>query len=369
MAKFLRDNATLLALIALGVFLTFYNEHFFTARNLSNVALQVTIIGVIAVGMTMVILIAGIDLSVGSLVGLTAVLVTWLMHKQDIGVFPAIALTLVIGAGIGLWNGFWVARYKIPSFIITLGMMTIARGLALRISDKSSIPVTKSGFSAIGGEYISPTVSIALLIILWAAFVGRAAYDSYQRRKYGLEVNLVEKATEILISSAGFGLALYIFGGYRGIPYAVAILAVVAVAGSFVLQNTKFGRRLYAMGGNEEAARLSGINIRATTMLVFVVTAVLSALAGIILASRLDGANPNLGTMLELDVITAVVIGGTSLAGGLGTIGGSMIGVFFIGVLSNGMSLENIDQDYQFIVKGLIIIVAVWFDVVSKKKR
>lgn len=368
MRKFLRDNATMIALLVFGMVLAFSTDVFFTPRNLYNVSLQVTIVGIVAVGMTMVILIAGIDLSVGSLVGLAAISVTWLM-QHELGIASAILLTLIGGGLVGLWNGFWIARYRIPSFIITLGMMTIARGLALSLSDGTSIPVTDATFAKIGGEYIPQLPSLVLLAAGWLLFVGRVVHDIRQRRRYQLEVSMLEVASQLGILTVGLGLAAWVFGSYRGIPVPVAIFAVVALLGIFALRSTRFGRRLYAMGGNEEAARLSGINIRVTTAAVYVIIAALSALAGVILASRLNGASPNLGTMLELDVIAAVVIGGTSLTGGIGTVGGSIIGAVLIGVLENGMSLLGVDEFYRFIVKGVIIIVAVLFDVVSKRRR
>jgi D-xylose transport system permease protein len=370
MTKFLRANATMIALLFFGALLAFSSEAFFTPRNLNNVALQVTQVGIVAVGMTMVILIGGIDLSVGSLVGLAAIAVTWLMQHQ-IGVELAVLLTVLGGAAIGLWNGFWIARYKIPAFIITLGMMTIARGLALSISKGTSIPVDfkNQGFAAIGETFIPVVPSMVILGALWVLFVFRVFNDIRQRRRYELEVSKVDIATGLITTTVGLGFAAWIFASYRGIPVPVGIFAVVALLGVFVLRSTRFGRRLYAMGGNKEAARLSGINIGVTTAMVYVIIAGLSALAGVILASRLNGASPNLGTMLELDVIAAVVIGGTSLTGGIGTIGGSVIGAFLIGVLDNGMSLLGVNEFYRFIVKGFIIIVAVLFDVLSKRKK
>jgi D-xylose transport system permease protein len=368
MTKFLRDNATMIALLFFGALLAFSSEAFFTPRNLNNVALQVTQVGIVAVGMTMVILIGGIDLSVGSLVGLAAIAVTWLM-QHEIGMWMAVLLTLLGGGVIGLWNGFWISRYKIPAFIITLGMMTIARGLALSISNGTSIPVTDQSFPNIGGAYIPKLPSLVILGALWVLFVFRVFNDIRQRRRYELEVSKVDIATGLITITVGLGFTGWIFGSYRGIPVPVGIFSVVALIGVFVLRSTRFGRRLYAMGGNKEAARLSGINIGVTTALVYVIIAALSALAGVILASRLNGASPNLGNMLELDVIAAVVIGGTSLTGGIGTIGGTVIGAFLIGVLDNGMSLLGVNEFYRFIVKGFIIIVAVLFDVLSKRKK
>jgi len=366
--EYIKANGTLIALIVLTVALAFADSTFFTARNLSNLARQVTIVGIISTGMTMVILIGGIDLSVGSVVGLAAVAVTLLM-QYGVNVWLAVPLTLVVVGGvIGLWNAFWIAHYKIPPFIITLGMLTIARGLALTFSGGSSIPVVDPSFQTIGGAYIPPAATIVILVIAAALFVVSLFRGAAQAKKFGA-VGLAEKQVSmIVIAVLGFALSFFVFAGYNGIPVPVAIFAIIAGVAIFALGNTRFGRRLYAMGGNEEAARLSGINVFQTKVIVYVTISVLSALAGIMLASRLNGASPNLGTMFELDAIAAVVIGGTSLSGGSGTIGGSIIGALIIGVLNNGMSLLGISTFYQLIIKGLIITLAVWFDVLQKKK-
>ncbi|WP_428263386.1 sugar ABC transporter permease [Haliangium sp.] len=380
MSKFLRDNATMIALIFFGVLLSLLPllsgtfpalkglEVFATPRNLTNIALQVTTVGIIAVGMTMVILIAGIDLSVGRLFGLAGIVATWIMH-QGTTAWVAVPLTLLGGLAVGVWNGVWIARWRIPAFIITLGMMTIAHGTALSISGGSSIPVNDEAYYVIGNDSVPQGVSIAVLAVLWLLFLYRVVDDVRQRRRYQLEVSKLEKGIEVGVATAGLGLAIWVFGFYRGIPVSVAIFALVAMAGAFTLRNTRFGRRLYAMGGNEEAARLSGINIRATTIAVYGVVGGLAALAGIVGSSRLNGASPNDGTMLELDVIAAVVIGGTSLTGGVGTVGGSVIGAFLIGVLNNGMTLLGIPTFFQNIIKGFIIILAALFDALSKRKK
>jgi D-xylose transport system permease protein len=366
--NFVKTNATLIALIVLTVALALADSSFFTPRNLSNLARQVTIVGIIGVGMTTVILIAGIDLSVGSVVGVAAVVVTLLM-QYGLSVWLAVPVTLVVVGGvIGLWNGFWIAYYKIPPFIITLGMLTIARGVALTLTGGSSVPVADPSFASIGGAYIPPMATMVILAVGAAAYVYSLVRGIAQSRKYGAGASIGSLASSVIVAALGFALSLYVFARYDGIPVPVAIFAVIAGAAIFVLGHTRFGRRLYAMGGNEEAARLSGINVFQTKMIVYVTVSVLAALSGILLASRLNGASPNLGTMFELDAIAAVVIGGTSLAGGSGTIGGTIIGALIIGVLNNGMSLLGVSTFYQLIIKGFIIILAVWFDVLQKKK-
>jgi D-xylose transport system permease protein len=364
--RFVRTNATLIALLVLTVALALADPTFASARNLSNVARQVTIVGIIGVGMTMVILIAGIDLSVGSVVGVAAVVVTLLM-QYGLPAWLAVPITLaIVGGVIGLWNGFWIAHYRIPPFIITLGMLTIGRGVALSLSGGSSIPVADPSFAALGSAYIPPLPTLGLLAIAALVAICVTIKSLREDGKPGA-LRFERNLPGVIAAAAGLLLAAYVFGASDGLPVPVAIFVAIAALAIFILRRTRFGRRLYALGGNEEAARLSGINIYATKMIVYVTVSLLSALSGILLASRLNGASPNLGTMFELDAIAAVVIGGTSLAGGSGTIGGTIIGALIIGVLNNGMSLLGISSFYQLIIKGLIISLAVWFDVLQKK--
>lgn len=437
--RFVKEYATLIALIAMGIAMAILQPEVFPMpRNLTNITLQVTIIGIIAIGMTMVILIEGIDLSVGSIIGLSAIIVTLLMKDglnvmtitvflllgvavvflilwQKSGnlialipagamvvillviilfrnqievlsfsfpltVWAAIILTLLVsGIVIGLWNGFWIAHYKIPPFIITLGMMTIARGLALTLSNSSSVPVTAPMFPKIGGTYIPRLPSAIIIAIAFILFLFLIFNSVKQSKKYGISVDWLKigVALGMGVLFTVFAVYAFLFNRYRvntgyatsGIPVPVAIFAVIALVCIFVLRNTRFGRRLYAIGGNEEAARLSGINIFMTKLIVFCIVAIFATVGGILLASRLNGASPNLGTGAELDVIAAVVIGGTSLSGGSGSITGTIIGAFIIGVLNNGMSQMGITTPVQMIIRGLIIIFAVWFDVISKSKK
>ncbi len=366
--KFLKDNGTLVALVVLMIIFSFWDDAFFTPRNLTNLARQTTIVGIIAVGMTLVIIINGIDLSVGSIVGLAAIVVTLLM-QSGVNIWAAILITLFLtGFLIGIWNGFWIAHYNIPPFIITLGMMTIARGAALTLSGGGSVPVTDPTFAEIGGGFFSVTVSSVVVLIILGFLLFSQYRDLRQKKQYGVAVKQQESMATAIVTLLAGGITLYAFS-YRGLPYPVAIFAVIAFFGTFMLQSTKFGRRIYAMGGNEEAARLSGINIYRMKLAIYCIITTLSALAGVLLASRLNGASPNLGNMFELDAISAVIIGGTSFSGGVGTIIGTVIGAFIISVLNNGMSLLEVPTFYQLIIKGFIIILAVWFDVLSKKKR
>jgi D-xylose transport system permease protein len=369
MKKFIKDNGTIIALIGLIIILSFLSPAFFSPRNLTNLIRQVTVIGIIAVGMTMVILIAGIDLSVGSIVGVSAVVVTLLM-QAGISVWLSIILTILLtGVLIGLFTGFMTARFNIHPFIITLGMMTIARGLSLTLTQGVSIPVTSDFFGVIGSGYIGKIPSLILLVI--ALIFG--IYSSFRRnankKKHGMKTNKGEVLAGIIYSVIGFVASVFIFIGYLGIPIPVAIFTVIVIWGIYVLRKTGFGRKLYAIGGNEKVAWLSGIDIFKTKVKVFTIIAILSSISGIILASRLNGASPNLGDGFELDAIASVIIGGTSFMGGIGNVSGTVIGVLIIGVINNGMSLLGINTFYQMIVKGFIIILAVLIDVINRKQK
>ena len=336
---------------------------FFTQRNLVNVLRQVSVNGILAVGMTLVILIGGIDLSVGSVVALTGVMVAL---AQPLGIVPAIIITLLVGAVIGGCNGFFVTKFRIPPFIITLGMMTIARGLALVFSKGRAIAGLNDSFLSISESYISPFISIGIFIFICFILVVFAL-----KRKKGAvfrEKNFRFSSVKIIDSlfiMATIALAVWLVL-YRGLPMGAVIFLVIAFMGIYTLRQTRFGRYVYAVGGNEEASRLSGINVKLVKFLVFTIMGVLAAIAGMVLAARLNAGVPTSGVMFELDAIASVVIGGTSLSGGYGSVGGSIVGAFIIGTLNNGMQLLHIPSFYQEIAKGAIIIGAVLID--RKKK-
>jgi D-xylose transport system permease protein len=366
--KFIKNNGTFIALIVLVIILSIASPSFLSSRNLTNLIRQVTINGIIAVGMTMVILLAGIDLSVGSVVGLSAVTVTLLM-QAGLGIWLAILITLVgVGGVIGFFNGFMSAKFDIHPFIITLGIMTIARGLSLVLTQGVSVPVTNMTFAVIGSGYIPKLPSLIILVIALALGIFSVFKTSIEIRKGEKVRNKAKLTVGIILLVVGFIAGFYAFIGYQGIPIPVAIFSVVVMAGAYTLRKTRFGRKLYAIGGNEEVAWLSGINILKSKTMVFVITGVLSAASGILLASRLNGASPNLGDGFELDAIASVIIGGTSFMGGVGTVTGTVIGAIIIGVINNGMSLLGINSFYQMIVKGFIIILAVMIDVLNRRE-
>ena len=298
---------SLIGLVLLCVVITFVSPAFMTLSNITNVFTQVSTNAIIAVGMTFVILTGGIDLSVGSTVAISGALAASIIKSTN-NVFLAVLAAGIVGIVIGLINGLLISKGKLQAFIATLATMTIFRGATLVFTNGTPISKLPENFVNIGNGKL------------------------------------------------GF------------IPIPVIITVIVLVIAIYVLTQTRFGRYLYALGGNEDSARLSGINTTKIKTLVYVISGFASSIAGVIIASRIGSASPNAGTGFELDAIAAVVIGGTSLAGGEGRITGTLIGALIIGVLNNGLNLMNVSPFYQSIVKGLVILIAVLLDKKSRKK-
>lgn len=341
---------------------------YLSSRNLSLLVRQMTITAVLTTGVIMVIVAGHIDLSMGSVVGLTGGIAAIL--QVNMGWKPGYAILIALAAGviIGLWNGYWVAFHNVPAFIVTLGGLMIFRGTLLGITHGRTISPFPTGYKAIGQSYVNKDLGLILAVLVSIAFVILQINERNKRKKYGFKVS----SKSVFIAKLVFGCALVIgitafLNIYEGIPVPVVILFVLVIILTFIATRTKFGRHVYAMGGNVEAAKLSGINIKKTTLMLFVISSVFSAIAGIILTARLNAAPTSAGTGAELDAVAAAVIGGTSLMGGIGSIPSAIVGALVMASLDNGMSLMNVDVFYQQIIKGLILIFAVLFDVKTKK--
>ncbi|MEY4132375.1 MAG: hypothetical protein RL592_433 [Verrucomicrobiota bacterium] len=291
----------LFVILLVGLALSLTTDTFLSVANLTNVAKQVSINGILAVGVTFVLLTAGVDLSLGSVVALSGVACATFAHPGEHSVFVPIAVGLLTGAACGLINGALVTRGGVAPFIVTLGMMTIARGLALIVS---------------GGRPVA---------------------------------NLSNELTSLA-------------GDFLGVPIPVLCFAGVAAAAWFFLNRFRLGRHIYAVGGNEHAARAAGVSVERVKLFAYGLCGLLTGLAGVVLAARITTGQPNAGQAYELDAIAAVVIGGTSLAGGVGTIAGTLLGVLLIGVINNGLDLMGVSSYYQAVIKGVIIVGAVWLD-------
>ncbi|GAX89654.1 ABC transporter permease [Effusibacillus lacus] len=308
MGSFLSRYGMLLILIALIILMSILSPTFFTSVNLLNIVRQMSVVGIVAIGVTMIIITTGIDLSSGSVIALVSVVVASMSHPDS---YP-LAVALLAGLGLGLLtgviNGTIIAKGKIAPFIVTLGMMTAARGAALLYTGGKPIGNLSDSFK----------------------FIGQ--------------------------------------GNLFGIPVPILIFAFVGVVSYIILNKTKFGKYIYAIGGNEQAAIIAGVNVDKYKIMIYGYAGLLSAIAGIILTSRIASGQPTAGMMYELDAIAAAVIGGTSLSGGIGTIGGTVIGALIIGVMNNGLDLLNVSSYWQQILKGIIITVAVFIDSRKNKK-
>lgn len=369
----LRQYGNLIALALLCALLAVFTEDhaFLTARNLTNLLRSVSVTGIIAVGMTLVIVSGGIDLSVGSLVGLSGIVCAALDAQAGAGRFAAAAVA-VLAAGLvpGMINGIFVARFRIPPFVITLGMMTIARGAALILSGGKSIAPLSPGLSAVGSEFVPVGASVALVGLVAAVFATARVLSA--RALAGLDARAAPRGGLVGAAAVPFawgaGLAA-VLATYRGLPIPVVVFAAVALLGHVLLASTRFGRYLYAVGGNEKAAHLTGIRVDAVKLGAYALVGSLAALSGVVLTARLNGAVPTAGAGYELDVIAAVVIGGTRLTGGSGTIAGTLVGVLITGVIDNGMDLLGITPFLKMIVKGVVIVLAVWLDSVARRRE
>jgi putative multiple sugar transport system permease protein len=374
----LREYGLLISLVAIMGFFQFTtNGTLFQPLNLTNLILQNSYIIVMALGMLLVIVAGHIDLSVGSVSGFVGAVAAVLMVEYKMNFVPATLICLVLGGVIGAAQGYWVAFYKIPSFIVTLAGMLVFKGLALAVLQGSSVgpfppefQLLSTGFipDPLGGETLRITSLIAGLLMALALLIvkvrGRA-----ERVKHGMDteptVFFMLKNLVFAAMIAGFS---YMLSTYRGLPNVLIVMLLLMLLYDFVTSRTTLGRRIYALGGNEKAARLSGIKTERLTFYTFINMGVLAALAGLIFAARLNTATPKAGLGFELDVIAACFIGGASASGGVGKVLGAVIGAFIMGVMNNGMSIMGIGIDYQQVIKGLVLLAAVCIDVYNKKK-
>jgi D-xylose transport system permease protein len=361
--------AVLAAMWAILAMLPATRAVFLTEGNIATLLTQSAVLLVVSVGMTMVIVIRGIDLSVGAGVALTGVVAALAQIKLGLPAPVAIAAAIGVGAAVGAWHGFWVGWLGVPAFVVTLAGFKAYRGGALVLSDAKGLSPMSDDFSVLASHVPCSATWIAVAAAL-AIGVGLTLRDAHRRTAFKLEPTPVRLTTmriagQVLLA----GLVLAVFGR-RGVPVPVLVAAAVALWGVFVTKRTRFGRHLYAIGGNPEAARLSGIDVKKTTMGVYIILGVLTAISGLLLAARVNGVTPgSQGQLLELDAVTAVVIGGTSLAGGRGSVVGTVLGTLVFATLANGMNHLRIDSNWQLICTGLILLTAVLIDVLSKGRR
>ena len=342
---------------------------FLTSRNLSNLATQMSVTGILAVGMLMVIVSGNIDLSVGSVLGFTGGIAAVTLTNLGYGLPASILLAIVVGILIGVFHGALVTYLNIPAFIVTLGGLLAWRGAVKWLLGGYTVPVSDETFKAIGNNNLPPLAGwiLAVVAILFVLFI--AYRNARSIKDYGLgDANYGGEALKAIIPVAFILAFIWVMNSFQGVPIPVLILVVVALLGAFLTNSTTFGRYLYAIGGNADAARLSGINNKRNVLKVFGLLGALTGIASLIFTARVGSAAPDAGVLKELDAIAACVIGGASLVGGRGTIFGACVGALIMASLDNGMSLLNVRDFMQDIIKGSILVAAVGLDMFGKKQ-
>lgn len=376
--KNLREYGMLLSLALIMIFFEYQTDGtLMQPLNLTNLVLQNSYIVIMALGMLLVIVAGHIDLSVGSVAGFIGALAAVLMVDYHWHYVPATLVCLVAGGLIGGVQGFFVAFYRIPSFIVTLGGMLVFRGLTLALLAGQSVgpfppefQLLSSGFildpiSSEGVRWFSVLIGCALSVGLFYA----AMRERSNKVQYGAHAEpLMLFTIKNLIFSAAIIFFSYMLASYKGLPNVLIVMFGLMLIFDFVTTRTTIGRRVYALGGNEKAARLSGIKTDRLAFYTFINMGVLAAVAGLVFAARLNTATPKAGVGFELDVIAACFIGGASATGGVGKVMGAVIGAFIMGVMNNGMSILGIGIDWQQVIKGLVLVAAVFVDVYNKNK-
>src|SRR5215813_700007 len=339
---------------------------FLGAINFSKLLQQTAVTGVLAVGMLMVIVSGNIDLSVGAVVGLAGGIAAM---TQGWGLLPCLLIAILVGLAIGALQGTLVAYFNIPAFIVTLGGLEAWRGVILKLTKGATIPVELPFFRSLGRDFIDPRIGFGLALIAIVLIILTNMRRTRARQRHGLQaVSLGSTIARILVPSLAIVGFILLMNKAGGIPIPVIVLLVVALGGAFLTANTTFGRYLYAIGGNPDAARLSGINLQQYILAAFCLMGALAGVASILHTARVGSASPDAGTLMELDAIASCVIGGTSLMGGRGTVFGAVLGALILASLDNGMSLLNVENWAQYVVKGGVLVAAVGVDMFGRRK-
>ncbi len=374
----LRQSGIYVAFVAIvALFAVLTGGTLLSPGNVTNIILQYSYILILAIGMVIVIIAGHIDLSVGSVVALTGAVSAVMVIREGmpwwVGALAAIAVGLVIGA----WHGFWVAYVGIPAFIVTLAGMLLFRGLTLQVLGNVSLSPFPAEYSRFASGFLNGLLGgngyDAFTLLIGAIAVAGYAASTWRTRtariKYRQPVESFPLfVAKILIVGAVVMAFAWQLAHARGLPIVLIILAVLIIAYAVITKRTVFGRQVYAIGGNLAAATLSGVKVRAVNFWIFVNMGFLAAIAGVVFSARSNGAQPSAGNMFELDAIAAAFIGGAAVTGGVGTVVGAMVGGLIMAVMSNGMQLMGIEQQIQSIVKGLVLLLAVAFDVYNKRR-
>ena len=372
-----RQSGILVAFVLIVALFAILNENFLSPGNLTNIILQYSYILILAIGMVIVIIAGHIDLSVGSVVALAGSVSAVLVIKNGQPWWVGVIAALAVGFVVGVWQGFWVAYVGIPAFIVTLAGMLLFRGLAARVLENISLSPFNTPYTDIAGGFINGlfggngydvfTLVVFAIGVVGFAFSQWRARQGKIRYQQAVEAVWLFALKLVLIAAVVMWFAWQLAHS-RGLPIILIILAVLILAYSIITQRSIFGRHVYAIGGNLHAAELSGVKVKKINMWIFINIGTLAGLAGVVYSSRMNGAQPSAGNMFELDAIAACFIGGASTTGGVGRVTGAMIGALIMAVMSNGMQLMGLDQSVQQIVKGLVLLLAVAFDIFNKRR-
>lgn len=376
----IRDYMMYITLVVIMGFFTWKtNGGFLQARNISNLVNQAAYVAVLAIGMTVILILKHIDLSVGYVAGFCGAVAAILMTQYGVNEWVAILIVLLLGLVIGLYQGLLVTKVGVPAFVTTLAGMFMFRGLLnLSLQKTGTIIVPNKGFNALSNGFIPdiPGVDLGfhlLTVIIGVVVVILVVTSQIKSRKNKLKYNFKVNSLPVFVFTQIFlsviiMTVIWVLAKYSGIPWSAVIVVVVLLIYNYMLNKTRLGRYIYGIGGNDQAAELSGINVQKVTLFAFCSMSVLAALSGILYTSRLQSATPTAGNAFEMDAIASSYIGGVAVSGGIGKVTNTIIGALVIMSLTNGMNLMYVDISYQYIVKGIIFIIAVAFDVRTRSK-
>jgi putative multiple sugar transport system permease protein len=374
----LRQSGIFIAFVAIvGLFTWLTDGILLSPGNVTNIVLQYSYILILAIGMLIVIVGGHIDLSVGSVVALTGSVSAVLVIKNGQPWWVGVLAALAVGLAVGCWQGFWVAYVGIPAFIVTLAGMLLFRGMTLRVLDNVSLSPFPHGYQQIAGGFLNgflggQGIDVFTLVIAAVAVLGYVVSQFRQRAGRIRYQQVVETmpifVTKLVLVAVVVMAFAYQLARSRGLPIVLIILGVLIMVYTIITTKTVFGRHVYAIGGNLSAAQLSGVKVQKVNFWIFVNMGFLAAVAGAVYSSRSNSAQPQAGNMFELDAIAACFIGGASTTGGVGRVTGAVVGGLIMGVMSNGMQLMGIDQSVQQMVKGLVLLLAVAFDIYNKRR-
>jgi len=375
----IREYMMYIALVIIMAFFTWKTQgSFIQARNLSNLINQAGYVAILAIGMTLILILKHIDLSVGYVAGFCGAVSAILMTKYGLSEWIVIPLVIGLGMMIGLYQGLVITKVGVPAFVTTLAGMFIFRGLLnLTLQNTGTIIVPNKGFNALSNGFIKDlpfgTKVHLLTLIIGVIAVVLMIYSEIKTRRNKIKYNFKISSklvfgVKLLFLSTIIMVIISVLANYSGIPWTAVIVGVVLLIYNFILNKTRLGRYIYGIGGNEQAAELSGINVKTVTLFAFCSMSALAALAGMLYTSRLQSATPTAGLGFELDAIASAYIGGVAVSGGIGRVTNTIIGTLVIMSLTNGMNLMGVDISYQYVVKGIIFIIAVAFDVRTRSK-